>query len=573
MDKIKLSGAQSAVRAIEECGIDHFFYVEGGIFPLFPEIAASKVQAVLCRNEKGACLMADGYARVSRKPTMCYAQHGAAAAILASVMYEPNFAHSPVVAFTGSTPTMAKDQYSYQECYEMPYFDSTCKLNIDVTDVSRIPEYIRIGTQIAVSGCPGPVHIGIHNDMGDKTAEMTKVQGDETFYSVPPFRPTAEPDRVIQAANLLIGARNPVMVCGSGVHLSGAYEEVRAIAELMSIPVATNYNGKGAFPEMHPLAIGVTGTYGREVTNRIVRDADLVFFVGTRAGRHMTEEFTAPEIGKPKVIHLDIDPTTIGRIYKPDVPLLGDARETLRSMLNFLKEKVAKQIDRRDTLERIRAQVRDYERVIDPLMGSDSVPIKPQRLMKEMSKALREEDIVVCDTAHCISWTSRLLKMARSGIHYVPCCGTLGSGLPLGLGAAFAANSGQKILTFVGDGGITYSISELETAARLKDKIAPFVVVVNNNSAFASSRGRLLREGGVSKPPEKVPWTDFSNVDYARVAQGFGCYGSRVDRPGEIAEAIQAGYDSGKPALIDVQTDKLEVAPSGRSRIADMASY
>lgn len=573
MDKTKLTGAQSAVKAIEECGIDHFFYVEGGIFPLFPEISASKVKSVLCRNEKGACLMADGYARVSRKPTMCYAQHGAAAAILASVMYEPNFAHSPVVAFTGSVPTLAKDQYSYQECYEEPYFESTCKFNIDVTDVSRIPDYIRIGTQIAVSGCPGPVHIGIHNDMGDKPAEMARIQGDETFYSVPPFRPTAEPTRVMQAANLLIDARNPVMICGSGVHLSGAYDEVRSIAELMSIPVATNYNGKGAFPEMHPLSIGVTGTYGREVTNGIVRDADLVFFVGTRAGRHMTEEFTAPEIGKPKIIHLDIDPMPIGRIYKPDVPLLGDARETLRSMLIYLREKISKQIDRREALEKIHARIREYERIVDPLMASDSVPIKPQRLLKEISHALKEEDIVVCDTAHCISWTSRLLKMSKSGIHYVPCCGTLGSGLPLGLGASFAAKSEQRILTFVGDGGITYSISELETAARLKDKIAPFVVVVNNNSAFASSRGRLLREGGVSKPPENVPWTDFSNVDYAKVAQGFGCYGTTVERPGEISEAIKAGYESGKPALIDVKTDKLEVAPSGRPRINDVTSY
>ncbi len=224
---VKLTGAEAVAKTMKACGVDHFFYVMGGMM-IYSQIEDEGIQTVLCRNEKSATNMADGYARVTKKPTVCYSQHGAAAAILASMLYEPMYAHSPVIALTGSYPILKRDQWSYQECYEMKYFEPTCKFNVDVTDVRRLPQYMRTAIQVAVSGCPGPTHVNMPINLATDTAEMPEIYGDRAFRKVPPFRPRAEPARVAEAAHLLANAERPIMVCGSGVHLSEAYDEVRA---------------------------------------------------------------------------------------------------------------------------------------------------------------------------------------------------------------------------------------------------------------------------------------------------------------------------------------------------------
>jgi acetolactate synthase-1/2/3 large subunit len=565
MRRLKLSGEEAVAQAIRECGINYFFYVEGAMAKLFPTIESQGVNTILCRNEKAACSMADGYSRVTNRPSMCFAQHGAAAAILASLLYEPMYSHSPVIALTGSIPTLEKDQWRFQECYEMPFFEPTCKFSADVTDVSRLPEYIRTATQIAVSGCPGPTHVNMHNDMATMIAEVPEVWADKIFHVAPPFRPRAERDKVEQAARLLAGADRAVMICGSGIHLSGAYDEVRELAELLALPVATNYAGKGCFPEDHPLSIGVMGSYGREVTNQIVRGADVVFFVGTRAGRHMTEEITAPEPSESRIIHLDIDPTSIGRVYRCDVALVGDAKVTLRDLLDALKTIVARAIPGQPRLQTINIAIGEYERTIRTMMESDAVPIKPQRMLREISKILGPRDIVVSDTGQTICWTTRFLKIRDAGRTYIPCGGTLGSSFPLAVGASFAAKKDQRVLNIIGDGGFAYNISELETARRYNDKHVPLVVLVNNNSSLAQARPKLE-----DWKNEKAPWincTDLNDVNYAKIAEGFGCHGVRVERPSELGEAIREAFDCGEPAVVDVITDKREYAPIGLDRI------
>lgn len=564
MKKVNLSGEEAVAKAIKKCGVDHFFYVTGGMM-ITPVIEKEGVNMILCRNEKAACNMADGYSRIARRPSICYAQHGAAAAILASMLYEPMYAHSPIVALTGSIPTAWKDLWQYQDCNEMPYFESTCKFNVDVTDVNRIAEYLRMAIQISVSGCPGPTHVNMHLDMAKVTAEMPEVYGDKTFFKIPPFRPIAEPDKVKEAAKLLGSSERPVMVCGSGVHLSGAYNEVRELAELLTIPVATNYKGKGCFPEDHPLSLGVMGSYGREIVNEEVRRADLVFFVSARPDGHMTEDFTAPEPGTSKIIHLDIDPVVIGRKYKTDIALVGDAKATLQDLLLTLKTMIKNPSTREERLREIAKANREYERIVQSMMNSEDIPIKPQRMTKEISKILKPTDIIVSDTGQMICWTTRLLKMKETGLTYIPCGGTLGSSFALAMGVSFGAREGQRVLNTIGDGGITYNISELETLKRYNDRHVPFVAVVNNNSSLGQTRPNF--EDWTTKEPLWISHADFTELDYAKIAKAFGCYGVRVERPGELAEAIKNAFDSGRPAIVDVVTDKREYAPVGSVRI------
>jgi acetolactate synthase-1/2/3 large subunit len=566
-----MSGGATVAKTLKECGVDFFSYVPGGMGAPFYKELEKEMKMVLCRNEKAACNMADGYSRMTNRPSACYSQHGAAAAILASMLYEPMFCHSPVVALTGSVPTREKDLWYYQECYEMPYFESTCKFNVDVTDFDRLAEYIRIAIQVAVSGCPGPTHVNIHTDMSDKVGEMPEINGDKTFHKIPPFRPRAEADRVSEAARLLASAERPVIVCGSGVHISGAYNELRELAELLTIPVVTNFKAKGCFPEEHPLYVGVMGTYGMEFANEVVREADLVFFIATRAEPHMTEERTAPEPGASKVIHLDIDPMVIGRNYRADVPLVGDAKSTLQDLLTVLRTMIVKSEPKEKRLQDISKVIREYEKAIAPMMNSDAVPIKPQRIMKEVSKALGPRDIVVSDTGYMLCWTTRMLKLRGTGLTYVPCGGTLGSSFALAMGVSFAAKKDQRVLNLIGDGGIAYNIADLETAKRYNDQHAPFVALVNNNSSLAQTRPKL--EDWTKKEAPWISHSDFSEVSYARAAEAFGCYGIRVERPGELGEALQNAFDSGKPAIVEVITDKREYAPLGLARKGKKETY
>ncbi|OGD55912.1 hypothetical protein A3K81_04950 [Candidatus Bathyarchaeota archaeon RBG_13_60_20] len=486
--------------------------------------------------------MADGYARVTGRPTVCYGQHGAAAAILASMLYEPMYAHSPVVALTGSYPTAKKDAFSYQECYEMRYFEQTCKFNADVTDVGRLAEYMRTACQVAVSGCPGPTHVSMHTDMADRVEEVPEIYGNEVFRRVPPFRPRAEPERVAEAARLLAEAESPVIVCGGGVHLSGAYEELLELAETLMIPVVANPNGKGCFPEDHTLWMGVMGTYGRPVSNDVVREADLVFLLGTRAGRMQMEEFTSPQPGSTRIIHLDIDPTAIGRTYRPDVALVGDAKATLQELLAAVN-KLAKRKEKPGRLEELSRRVREYEDSAKQL-NSNSVPVKPQRLMREVSGFLRPGDVVVSDTGNMLGWAIRFLRLGETGRVFLPAGGTLGSSFGLAVGASFALGKDRRVIHLTGDGGMGYNIADLETARRYNDLRAPMVTVVNNNSVLGS---------------EAFPFTE---LDYAKVAEGFGCFGVRVERPGELREALERALGSGLPAVVDVVTDKTERVPA-----------
>lgn len=559
---MKLSGAEAVAKALEKCGVQRFFYMMGGM-PLYGTIENEGVKTVLCRNEKAAASMADGFARVTKRPTVCYAQHGAASHILASMMYEPMFSHSPVVALTGSIPTMQKHQWRYQECYEMRYFDETCKFNVDVTDVSRLAEYIRTAIQVAVCGCPGPTHVNMHLDMAEVVVEMPEPYGDKTFLMVPPFRPRAEPERVAAAAKLLSSAERPVMICGSGVHLSGAYDEVRELAELLAIPVVTNQKGKGCFPEDHPLSVGIMGIYGSTFANDLVRESDLVFFAATRADSHMTEDVTAPQPGASKIIHLDIDPVAIGRNYRADVALVGDAKPILQDLLATLKTMIAKPKEQR--LQEIFKARKQYESIIRPYMDSDAIPIKPQRVIKEIMNVLGPRDVIVSDTGQALCWTARLMKLKGTGMTFIPVGGTLGSSFPLAIGVAFGAEKDQRVLNFIGDGGMGYNLTDLETAKRYASELVPLVFLVNNNSSLGMGRPTM----GEDWSKEKAPWVsscDFTPVNYAKIAEAFGCYGARVERPGELADALQNAFDHGKPAVVEVVTDMRTYAPIGLAR-------
>jgi acetolactate synthase-1/2/3 large subunit len=381
---------------------------------------------------------------------------------------------------------------------------------------------------------------------------------DPRFGQVPPFRPLADPEPIRQAVQALSTAQRPVIVAGGGVMWSRAEAELVELAETLSIPVATSLHAKAAIAEAHALNVGVCGTYSRECANRVVAEADLVFFVGSQTGSMITANWHVPAPGT-RIVHLDIDPTQLGRHYPTEVPLHGDARATLRQMLTEASGR-----SNADWIDRIRVLVQQWRDEVEETLESNDGPIRPERIVSEIGTVLPGDGAVVVDTLQASVWSGSFLPLKGAGQRYIRCAGSLGWGFPAAIGAKCALGS-RPVVCFTGDGGFYYHLAELETAARYG---IPVIVVINNNGQYGAERPSEPNpnRGGAGD----LSWK-FGQYDFAQVAKEFGCEGVRVERATDLAAALQSALASGKPTVVDVLTDRTARHPGAWTPPAALA--
>ena len=551
-----MKGAAAIAKTMAAHGVEHFFHVSGGMISLFVELEDAGIDLVLARSEKAAAYMADGYSRISYKPGVCYGQAGPGAINLAAGISEAYWTRTPVIALTGSTNLSDLYKFQYQELDEMPFFEPTTKWNAQIFQADRAGEITRDALNISTSGSPGPVHINLHYNAANEMGEAPEPRREEYARSYPNGRTHPNMDDLKKVAEILAGANRPLIVAGGGVIISRAWDEVVKLAEYMYIPVATTLSGKGTIPDHHPLSIGVAGRYSSSMANKIVEDTDVVFYIGSRAGGMATDNWTVPG-QEATIIQLDIEPESIGRNYYPAARMICDAKLGVQDLLKVVKE-MMKKPEKRKYLDTISKLKKEWRSEVASVMESDAVPIKPHRIIKEIRQILGDQDIVVADTGQMGAWTGVLYPIVAPGRTYIRAAGTLGWSLPAAIGAKFAAGD-NKVLDVTGDGGVAYHISELETALRLEK---PFVAVVFNNVTLG-----MLHYGFKWRGDGKaLKSSDFIDVDYGKIAEAFNCYGQRVEKPGEIGEAIQNAFDSGKPAIVDVMIDRYELAPTSYYR-------
>lgn len=548
-----MTGAKAVAQTMKKHGVEYFFHVSGGMGLLFVEIEDAGIELVLTRSEIAAAYMADGYSRISYKPSVCFGQAGPGAINLAAGISEPFWTSTPVIALTGSTNLSEIYKFQYQELDEMPLFDPTTKWNAEIFQAERAGEIMRDAFIIATSGSPGPVHVNLHYDAANAEADIPETYGSKKYSRFPANRSRPDPEDVEALAKVLVNAQYPVIVAGGGVIISRAWNEVIQLAETFMIPVATTLNGKGTIPDDHPLSVGVVGRYSKSIANKIVGEADAVFFVGSRAGGMATNNWTYPD-DKAKILQLDVEPESIGRNYRTIARMVCDAKLGLLDLHNTLKRMSEKTKPKGQYLDDIRKIKKDWCELASSIMDSNAVPIKPHRVIKEIRKALNEDDILVADTGQMGAWTGVLYPILAPGRTYIRAAGTLGWSFPAAIGAKFAAGS-KKVLDVTGDGGISYHIAELETALRC-DK--PFVAVVFNNITLGMLHyGFAWKYGG-----RALKSSDFNDIDYGKVARSFGCFGTRIERPDELGDALRSAFDSGKPAVVDVMIDRYELSPT-----------
>jgi len=542
-----MTGSRFFAEAMQSYGVTHVFFVPTIMLPALAEMEDMNIRRVMTHGEKAAAYMADGYARALRKPGICMAQT-VGAANLAAGLRDAYLAGSPVIAITGGRQPETTYRHVYQEIEDLPMFNAVTKFNAQVDKVERLPDLLRQAFRAATSGAPGPVHLemrGSHGHVVEEEGDLELIV-EAPFLQYPAFRPEPEGERVREAARVLTGAQRPVIVAGGGVTASQAATEVMELAERLSIPVATSLNGKGTIPDDHPLSAGVMGTYSRWCANRAVFEADLVFFIGSHTGSQVTNNWRIPAIGTP-VIQLDIYPQELGRNYPNTVSLLGDAKVTLRRLLEVLTLEAPKT----EWVQRVQQLVHGWREEVVPMRDSDAIPMRPERICKEITEFLPPDAVLVADTGHSGIWTGTMVDLKHPGQRYIRYAGSLGWSFPASLGVKCALPD-TPVLCFTGDGGFYYHLAELETAARFG--INTVILVNNNHSLNQETRLFDAAYGGQQRGRAHEMW-QFHDTHFAQVAQAMGCLGFRVERPNDLQDALKQAFAADRPAVVEVLSD------------------
>ena len=549
----KMTGAKFIADTVHGYGITHVFFMPYIGPRALMEMEKLGIKRVQTHGEKGAAYMADAYARVKRAPGLCMAQ-SVGAVNLAAGLQDAYLACSPVIAITGRESQISQLRHAYQEVNHANPFSAVTKYSALVNTTEQLPIYLRQAFRSATSGTPGPTHLDLEGLAGqvviDEEADL-EVVIEDMFAQLPPCRPEAEVEKVTAAIQLLDEAARPVIVAGGGVTASDARNELIAFAEKLSIPVATALNAKAMFPSDHPLAVGVPGSYSRECANRVLCETDLVFFIGSHTGGQVTNGYTIPPQGTP-AIQLDINAEELGRNYPIKVGLQGDVRASLLRMIEHSETREP----RTDWVNRVQELVRTWKASVSGEVNSEVLPMRPERLCRDLSDYLPSDAILVSDTGHSGVWTGTMLDLKHADQSYIRCSGSLGWGLPAAMGAKCAAPD-RPVLCFIGDGGIWYHMSDLETAVRCGINA---VILVNNNHSLNQEQGGVESVYGGRTAGSDELWL-FPDTDFAKIAESMGCFGITVNKPSELSGALDQAFAAGKPAVVDVKTHVEGIAP------------
>lgn len=511
------------------------------------------LKQVSYRTENAGGAMADAYARVTNQITIVGAQNGPAATLLVAPLAEAMKASIPILALVQDVPTAARDRNAFQELDHFELFRGTTKWVRQLNDPSRVDDYVDMAIAAANTGRPGPVVLLLPKDILMANAPVPAHPRVSNLGSFPLDRVRPAGEKVRLAAELLAKAANPLIIAGGGVHLSNASAELARLQEIGSLPVATTNMGKGSVSEEHPLSLGVVGNYmGTFSATRhlrsLVSEADVVLLVGSRTNENGTDAWSLlPQ--DSTLIHLDLDGTEAGRNYE-SIRLIGDARlglEDLCTELSLLN--LSRRRKGRSAIEATIARGKQaHADEASELTSSTASPIRPERVMAELDALLDENTIVVADASYSSIWMNNYLRARKAGQRFIAPRGLagLGWGFPMALGAQ-VAHPEARVVCISGDGGFGHVWSELETAVREK---LPVTLIVLNNSILGFQKHAELAQFG-----EHTSAINFSPVDHAGIAEAVGAKAIRVNDPGEIRAALQAGLASDLVTLIEVRTD------------------
>jgi acetolactate synthase I/II/III large subunit len=547
----EISGADAFVRMLQKHDVKHIFGLCGDTsLPFYDALARLDhgMQHILCRDERSAAYMADAYARVSGKVGVCEGPSGGGATYILPGLVEANESSIAVLAITTDISVSSRGRYTLTELDQQNLFRPLTKWNQVLNRAADIPRVLRSAFTHMTSGRPGAAHIGLPFDVQQGMVAESELWADAELGRFPSRRVGADPAAVAKAAALLERSARPLFICGGGVVISGAEAELQALAERLGAAVATTISGQGSLSEEHPLALGVVGSNGgTPQTRAVVQEADLVVFVGCRAGSVTTERWRYPVPGKATIVHIDVDPAVIGASYPVDAALVGDAKLVLSALVSSVKKKPGSQENR---VEQAR---REKFAAFRELAESTQAPIRPERFVADLQAVLPPEAIVVADPGTPCPYLSAYYVGRKPGRHFISnrAHGALGYSLSGAVGAHFGRPA-AKCVSVMGDGSFGFTGGELETVVRHK---LPITFVVLSNSTYG-----WIKAGQKSGFGGRYFSVDFDRTDHARVAEAYGLKVWRVEDPAALRPALAAAVAHGGPTLVDVVTQPLHEA-------------
>jgi acetolactate synthase I/II/III large subunit len=457
-----------------------------------------------------------------------------------------------------------------QEARQIEILRPAVKELIRVEVIRRIPAHVRRAFAVATTGRPGPVVIDVPEDVAHAQHDFDAADFwiDPATIEAPARRFRPDSAEVERAARMLAGAQRPLLLAGGGVHLSEASPALLHLIEKHAIPVAHTMSGKGAIACTHPLSAGLFGRYDR-IANGMIAESDCLVVVGCKLGEIATKRFQLIPPGRP-LIHIEIDPTEIGRTTHADVPLVGDARLSLEDLAAAVGNAKTSAAQRADWAAEVPKRMAAWKAAARERTESQEKPINIGRLMSELNKAMPADGIVVADGGFAAHWGGLFFDTKAAGRHFLPDRGfaSIGYGVPGAIGAQLAAGVGRRVVALTGDGGFNMSLGELETARRLG---ANFVAVVFNNAASGYVKALQHAVYGAGRYQS----SDLVELNYAEIAKGFGCLGIRVDDPGKLQAALREGLDNtSSPTVIDciVTRDPSRMLPAADNRALKVQS-
>ncbi len=547
-----LTGAEAAVEMLKVHGVQILFGLCGDTsLPFYDALARLPhgMRHILARDERSAAYMADGYARVSGKVGVCEGPSGGGVTYILPGLAEANESSVPLLCINSDISVAARGRYTLTELDQGALMRPVTKWNAVLNRAEDIPRIFREAFKQVTAGRPGAAHIALPFDVQNGSVNKSEIWGDTSFGRYPAERVAPDRDCVDRAAAMLRDAASPIFICGGGVMMSEAEGELIELAERLSAPVATTISGKGSISEDHPLAVGVVGSNGgTPETRALVDQADVIVFVGCRAGSVTTERWRHPPPGRNKIIHLDVDPAVPGTNYPVAVALIGDAKLGLR-MLNEALAGTHRPLD----ASRVEFAKEEKFAKFQALAESADKPIKPERVVVELGRALDADAIVVVDAGTPCPYFSAYYQERGTGrrVFSNRAHGALGYSMAAAMGAHFARPE-VKCVSVMGDGSFGFTCGELETAVRYR---LPITFIVISNASYG-----WIKAGQKAGYGQRYFAVDFAVTDHAAVAAAFGVKSWRVSEPNELGKALKQALAHDGPSLVDIVCQPLHEA-------------
>jgi acetolactate synthase I/II/III large subunit len=534
---MNLSGAKAVIKSFEYEHVDTIFGIPGGvIIPIYDELyQQDTITHYLVRHEQAAAHAADGYARATGKVGVCMATSGPGATNLVTGIATAYMDSVPLVAITGQVTTDLIGKDAFQEADITGITQPVTKHNYLIRDASEIPQTIKEAFHIASTGRPGPVLIDVPKDVQTTTVRFEypkKVR-------LPGYQPTYDghPGQIKRAAKAISEAHRPVIYVGGGAKISGASEEVRALAEAILAPVTMTLMGMGVLPAEHPLSLGMLGMHGTRYANYAVTESDLIIAIGARFDDRVTGKI-ASFAPNAKIIHIDVDPAEIGKNVRVDIPIVGDVKRVLQKLMPMLKQTRTK-----EWMEKVHTWKREYP------LEFDETGLKPQYVVREISR-LCPDAIVCTEVGQHQMWAAQYFSH-RDPRNFISSggLGTMGYGFPASIGAKIGRPD-ETVFDLAGDGSFTMNCQELATAVAYDVQVK---VAIFNNGYLG-----MVRQWQELFYDRRYSATKLSEINFVKLADAFSAHGIRVDSPNEVAPAIKEALSVPKPVIIDFRVEPEE---------------